>query len=168
MSSDWFVYIPLCLLHVQNTKNPVQMAGFMVFCLIPSHIPSPTRKWKTRPYGMCFLASGDFVYLPSCIPHLHNPRNPVIDCVLGDYLILPSSSDVFCIWVSLFTFSHCPIPHLKMESMFNLDMFSVFKCVYLYSSMPTICSASFPLPSKNEKQFQISVIEIFCHLYYRK
>ena len=53
------------------------MTGFMMFCLISPHIPSPTRKWKARPYGTCFLSSDGFVYTPPCLPHLHNPKNPV-------------------------------------------------------------------------------------------
>ena len=127
LSSDVFVYIPSCLPHLHNPKNPVQMTRFRVFYLIlplfplpsengkhahillpsliytppsqpkkhsqewlsfgllpyPPPISTPHRKLKTCPLQMCFLALGDFIYLLSCIPHLHNPRNPVIDCVLG-------------------------------------------------------------------------------------
>ena len=119
LASGEFAYLPPCILHLLNPKNPVQMAGFMVFCLILPHILSSTQKWKTRPLRTCFLASGEFVYLPPHTFHLHNPRNPVrSDWVLG-YCLIPYSfplppenskhvhcGRVFCLWVTLFTFPH--------------------------------------------------------------
>ncbi len=64
LGSGEFVYLPSYILHLYNPKNPVQMAGFMVFCLITPHIPFLTRKLKTRPLRTCYLASGGFVYIP--------------------------------------------------------------------------------------------------------
>ena len=68
LASGDFVYIPPCLLHVQNTKNPVQMAGFMVFCLLlPISLPPP-ENGKHVHYGRVFwLRVSSFTF-----PHTHS------------------------------------------------------------------------------------------------
>ncbi len=45
-------------------------------------------KHRTCPFQTCFLRLDELAYLLSCISHLHNPRNPVIDWVLG-YCLIP-------------------------------------------------------------------------------
>ena len=101
----------------QETQSEV--TGFRVFCLIPPHISSPTRKWKTCLYGTCFLSLDVFVYISPCLPHLHNPKNPVqMARFRVFYLILPlfplppengkhtHMGCVFRLWVTSSTFPH--------------------------------------------------------------
>ncbi len=114
LSSDGFVYTPPCLPHLHNPKNPVQMARFRVFYLIP-HIPSPTQKWKTRPYGTCFLASDGFIYISPCLLHVQNTKKPSVSSVLLHYSICPPPPEngkhahmghVFWVQMGLFIFPH--------------------------------------------------------------
>ncbi len=151
LGSDGFVNLPPYILHLYNPKNPVQMAGFMLFCLIPPHIPSPTRKRKTRPLRTCFLASGEFVYLPPYILHLHNPRNPIRnDRVLG-YCLIPYPfppppeiskhvhyGRVFWLRVTSFTFPHSYSTSTTQETQSEMTRFGVI------ASFPTY----FPLTWK--------------------
>ena len=115
LASGDFVYLPPYIPHLHNIKNPVQIAGFMVFCLIPPHIPSPTQKWKTCPYGTCFLGSDGFVYISPWLLHVQNTKNPV---QMAGFM-------VFCL------IPPYPIPHPKMENMPIWDVFSGFGWLFL-------------------------------------
>ncbi len=67
---------PIHIAPPQPKKPGQKWPGFV---LLPHPLPiSPsTRNLKTRPLRTCFLASGDFVYLPQCLLHVQNTKNPV-------------------------------------------------------------------------------------------
>ena len=126
----------------------------MVFCLISPHVPSPTRKWKTRPYGTCFLSSDGFVYTLPCLPHLHNPKNPVQMAGFRVFCLIPPISPpspengkhsrmrrVFWLRVSSFTFPHTYPTYATQETRSEMTGFG-----FIASSPPIS-----PPPPENGK-----------------
>ena len=85
----------------------------------PISSPSSENGKHARPYGMCFLSSDGFVYLPPCLLHVQNTK---------------AQSKWPGLWSHTPTY---PLPHRKMENTPIWDVFSELGWVRLPSPMHT-------------------------------
>ena len=118
LALDDFVYLPPYTHHL-HSRNPVRNDRVLGYCLISHPFPPPTRKLKKCPLWTCCLGLGEFIYFPSYIHHLYNPKNPVQMAGFRVFYLIPpifSPSPengkhapygrVFWVWMGSFIFPH--------------------------------------------------------------